>query len=167
MTYKFTQPSPVASKLMQCNLYVLNVKWGKKINNWDHNFQTKRKRKWNIIKLYKQRGKSIKFNAAHLPTYFWAHKVRSSGMHQVYNTCYKSFTSLEIWSIIRSTEEYLSASLIMRLAFFQTWVLTSSLRACDPCFSQQHSTGPGRHKDSVPKGSGSLFFSQASVEQNW
>lgn len=128
-------------KLMQCYIYILNVKWRKKINNRGHNFQTKRKRKWNIIKLYKQRGKSIKFNAAHLSTYFWTHKVCSSGMHQVYCMCYKSFTSLEIWSIIRSTEEYHSASVIMLLAFFQTWVLTSSLRAWDPCFSQQYSKG--------------------------
>lgn len=53
-------------KLMQCYIYILNVRWRKKINNQGHSFQTNRKEKWNIIKLYKQREKSIKFSAAHL-----------------------------------------------------------------------------------------------------
>lgn len=61
---------PCMCEMMPCHTSIPNVKSRKKINNGGHNFQTMRKRKWNIIKLYKQRGKSIKFNAAHLSAYF-------------------------------------------------------------------------------------------------
>jgi hypothetical protein len=129
---------------MQCYTYILNVKWRKKINNWGHNFQTNRKRKWNIIKLYKQKRKSIKFNAAYLPAYFWAHKVRSSGMHQVYSMCYKSFKSLEIWSIIGSTEEHQLVSLILGFASSKL-VYWPDPGALYPCWGQQWTQGWGRH----------------------
>lgn len=85
--------SPTTVKIDAVLHIHFKCKMREKINNWGHTFQKKRKRKWNIIKLYKQRGKSIKFNAAHLSAHFWAHKVLSSGMHQVYSIWYKSFKS--------------------------------------------------------------------------
>lgn len=118
-------------------MYILKVKWRKK-NNWGHNFQTKKKRIWNIMKLYKQREKSIKFNIAHLPAHFWTYKVHSSGMHQVYRICYKSFKSSEIWSILRSPGKYQLASLIVGFVFFQSWILTSILGILSPCWSRQY-----------------------------
>lgn len=81
-------------KSMQCYIYILKVKWRKKINNWSHNFPTKKKGKWNIIKLYKRRGKSIKFGTTHLSAHFWTHTVRSPGMYQV-SVCVINFPRLQ------------------------------------------------------------------------
>lgn len=69
---------------------------------------------------------------------FWTYKVHTSGMLQVYSMCYKSFKSSEIWSILRSPGKYQLASLIVGFVFFQTWILTSTLRILSPCWSQQY-----------------------------